>query len=222
MLFASSCVDNFFGSHEIDEVMRIANSCQMNRVSQVPGSRSEPLHMVNYNFYRYLNLKILSLLYPNQVTMGQISFMSDSRFQCIPKDVKGDGWVHLDNDKTLTSIIYLSESTAGTSIYSPKDLFFVPDKPPDKYEYFSQYEKYEDKDLSIINQKRDDWNNLFEETISYRGKFNRMIYFDGNEWHASHINKDDCDRLVLITFFGQIALNGTTINYPIPTMRSFR
>ena len=84
------------------------------------------------------------------------------------------------------------------------------------------YEKYEDKDLSIINQKRDDWNNLFEETISYRGKFNRMIYFDGKEWHASHINEDDCDRLVLITFFGQIALNGATTNYPIPAMRSFR
>jgi hypothetical protein len=47
-----------------------------------------------------------------------------------------------------------------------------------------------------------------------------MVYFDGNEWHASHINEDDCDRLILITFFEQITLNGTTINYPIPTMRS--
>ncbi len=220
MLFASSCMDNFFSSDEIGEVMKIANSCQMNRVRQIPGSRSEPLHMVNYDFYRYLNLKILSLLYPNQVTMGQISFASDSRFQCVPKGVKSDGWVHLDMDKILTSIIYLSESTAGTSIYSPKNLFFVPDITPDKHEYFSQYEKSEDKDLSIINQKRDDWNNLFEETISYRGKFNRMIYFDGNEHHASHINEDDCDRLILITFFEQITLNGTTINYPIPTMRS--
>tara|TARA_A100001011_G_scaffold83202_1_gene86796 strand:+ start:944 stop:1588 length:645 start_codon:yes stop_codon:yes gene_type:complete len=213
-------MDNFFSSDEIGEVMKIANSCQMNRVRQIPGSRSEPLHMVNYDFYRYLNLKILSLLYPNQVTMGQISFASDSRFQCVPKGVKSDGWVHLDMDKILTSIIYLSESTAGTSIYSPKNLFFVPDITPDKHEYFSQYEKSEDKDLSIINQKRDDWNNLFEETISYRGKFNRMIYFDGNEHHASHINEDDCDRLILITFFEQITLNGTTINYPIPTMRS--
>lgn len=39
--------------------------------------------------------------------------------------MKYDGWVHKDEDKFLTSIIYLSASDAGTSLFKPKNNFFI-------------------------------------------------------------------------------------------------
>jgi hypothetical protein len=216
MLFPSICVDNFFNDPR--NVIKIADSCEYNKEKTVPGTRSLPLHQTHYDFYNYFNVKILSILYPNDVK--DIIYKSLSMFQRIPSSMKYDGWVHKDEDRILTSIIYLSNSTAGTSIYKPKNPFFTPDGlDGEKHEYFLNYQNYKGDDLQRIKEKRNKWNNYYEETVSFKGQFNRMICFDAHEYHAAHIHEGEEDRLTLITFFDEIKLNGKKINYAIPTIK---
>ena len=216
MLFGSTCIDNFF--NDPYDVLDLAEKCKYNKDRKVPGLRSEPLHITHYDFYKYLNLKILNCLYPNEV--NNIQFKSVSLFQKIPSSMKYDGWVHKDEDKFLTSIIYLSASDAGTSLFKPKNNFFIPnDLDDEKHAYFWEHEKYQGEDLERIKINRSTWNNSFEETVRFKGEFNRMICFDGNEYHAAQIHNGPKDRLTLITFFDEITLNNKSINFPLPTLR---
>lgn len=216
MIFPSICVDNFFNN--TDEVLKIAESCRYEKVNYIPGERSLPLHLTHKDFFNYLNLKILSVLYPNEEK--NIIYKAKSMFQKIPSNIDYDGWVHNDDKDMLTCIIYLTDSNAGTSLYKPKNPFFVQDGlDKDKHNFFENYEKYDTKELEKIKNTKEQWNNYFTETVSFKGQFNRMICFDGSNYHAAHIHKGDNDRLTLVSFFNDISLLDKKINYPIPTLK---
>ena len=201
MLFPITCVDNFFNNPE--EVVKFANSVEYNKTNQVPGYRSKPIHELDIDFFRITTLKMLSVYFPN--TWGSTDYEAYSVFQ---KTSPGtiDGWVHYDNS-FFTSIIYLTHTDVGTSIYQQKKPS-LKDLNLNKYEYFSNHENYDEKQLQEVKKVRDSSNDRFEETISFKGKYNRCVQFDGNHYHAAHQQDEfieDHERLILITFFNKIS-----------------
>ena len=66
-------------------------------------------------------------------------------------------------------------------------------------------------------------NDPFEETIRYNSRYNRLILFDGSNYHASNpFNHDDDkeERLTLITFFNSVdRIDDSNLKQPVTTMR---
>ena len=216
MLFGNTCIDNFLNNPQ--NVVDVANSCTYSNDGVSPGKRSEPLHIVNYDLYNYINVKILSSLYPNE--SETVQFKSLSVFQKIPAGIDYDGWIHTDKKSILTAIIFLSNSNAGTSIYEPKSSFFIPDNTDNiKQDFFKNPNSLSKEKKEEYHKIREKWASNYEETISYKGKYNRMICFDGFNYHNAHVHKGTEDRLTLITFFDEITIKDKNIKYPLPTIR---
>lgn len=218
MIWPTLCVDNFF--NEPDKVVEFANSCKFSKegISNYPGTRTEPLHLIDPGFFEWSCKKILSLLYPNEILKGNISWRASQHFQKVPNNLKADGWVHRDPNE-FTAIIYLSKyKNCGTSIYTPKNIYGNIKGTETKHEFFKNGLN---KDIAI--KEKNNNNEQFEESISFDSVYNRLILFDGQQYHAAQpfLEKNSLEeRLTLITFFEIVNSNDVDIlKLPIPQSR---
>ena len=219
MLFPNFvCVDNFFDNPE--EVVNFSQKLEYFNETTCPGKRSKILHEVDYDFFNWVNLKICSVFYPNDIS--NIKFNADTYFQKIHK-LEHDNWVHKDDTYRFTAIIYLNKNnTAGTSIFSAKNFKSSSYNASNiRYDYFkNENKKISNEKIDTIKKAKDKNNERYNKTFSVEGIYNRLIIFDGNTYHASNPMNQDHERLTLISFINDIDLQDKTIKYPIPTMRS--
>lgn len=200
MLWPSICVDDFFINPE--EVVKFANSLEYAKDpdGRWPGERSQLLHLVDQNFFNYVGKKFLSVLYP--ISYRHITYQMRLCFQRISPKYKSIGWVHHDDEQEVTAICYLSKhKNCGTSIYNYKGVYPVI-KNLEKKE--KQYKTLSVKNEDLLVKEN---NENYEETISFKSKFNRVIMFDSMQHHAAHQFLEEGvqeDRLTLIGFFSQI------------------
>lgn len=198
MLIPTIIHDNFFRNP--GEVVNYAKQLDYlpDNEGRWPGERSFPLHEINQNLFTFVTTKITKLLWPS--SYQDIYFSAYSTFQRISKDYINPGWVHQDIE-ILTAIIYLSNHTeCGTSMFESKNFNTVQHTEKKKETYINNNFKYENKYVKENN-------NNFEETMSVKSKYNRIIIFDSKQLHAAQkfIEKDiDEDRLTLITFFTDV------------------
>jgi len=215
MIWPTLCVDNFFDNP--NDIIELSKKYTYEPINNAPGLRSESVHTLYPSFSEYLCTKILSLYYPNDIE--NVRFLATSSFQKVPANLKFDNWVHKDDNYEITALIYLNEHTdSGTSIYHRKKLKF------DSMQYSKEKNKYfndniETKDLKKFRNLN---NSTFDETASFKGRYNRLVTFDGSNFHASHpyVDKQNRDRLTLITFFKKVELlDPNRSNYPITTSK---
>ena len=213
MIWPTVIVDNFFNEPlkilEISKEVKFSNS-----EAKYPGVRTECMSLINKEFYNFINYKIIRILYP--INHKQIYWKSNQYFQKINGNIyKNEGWIHSDSPAELTAIIYLSNhKNCGTSLYQKKEFFngtFFQDQKKNMYTNLNikQGEKY----LKQNNEK-------FENILNINSRFNRLILFDSNQFHAANKfleNGIEEDRLTLITFFYSIHCDG--IKYPITEMK---
>ena len=200
MLWPSICVDNFFINPE--EIVEFANKLkyQKDPKGEWPGERSDPLHLIDYNFFNHIGKKFFSVLYP--MNYKDIKYNMTLYFQKISSKYKNVGWVHSDHGKEITAICYLSKhKNCGTSIYNYKGLYPKLKNNKKKEE---QYKTFSVKNEDILVKEN---NENYEETISFKSKYNRIIMFDSTQHHAAHKFIEDGikeDRLTLIGFINEI------------------
>jgi len=208
MLWPTIILDNFFDNPE--KIVEFANSLEFKKdlEGRYPGKRTDLLHTINKNFFDFFAKKVVSVLYP--INYLEANYNLSLTFQKISNDHINKGWVHTDNMAAITVIVYLSKhKECGTSIFECKNA--IPtNKNSDK-----KKEIYLSKDFK--NEKRflNENNDQFEETISIKPRFNRIIIFDSSNHHAAQKFKEDSineDRLTLIGFF--YYLNFAGIKYP--------
>jgi hypothetical protein len=202
MIYPTIILDNFF--QEPEKIVEFSSKLKytQDEFGTYPGVRSELLHLNHRFFFEKVGKKILKVLYPS---IKQITFNCALSFQKISKEYKNKGWIHSDEKDDFTAIIYLSKhKNCGTSIFDSKEICPIFNNFDKKDMYINK--KFEDnlKHLDINN-------NQFEETINIKSKFNRLIIFDGANYHAAQkfieegVNED---RLTLIGFFSEIFFQG--------------
>jgi hypothetical protein len=219
MIWPNLCIDNFF--NEPDKVVEFANSLKFTKPDNhnYPGKRTQYMHLINFEFFEFSTLKILSLLYPNECK--KLKWTAHQAFQKVPANLKYDGWIHTDEQYEFTCIIYLSKFlNCGTSIYHPINSHGYIKNTKEKNEYF----EHNDPEKFLKTEKAYKENNgSFEETIKFNSKYNRLILFDGASYHSSNIFKHENnkeERLTLITFFKKIEfINDENLKKPITAMR---
>tara|TARA_R110000803_G_C11872071_1_gene308560 strand:- start:70 stop:747 length:678 start_codon:yes stop_codon:yes gene_type:complete len=173
-----------------------------------PGERTLPLKQLQPDFNQYVTSKIVNLFFDD---FHQIEV--DGYFQNIT-NLPESGWVHQDHS-LFTAIIYLSPSdpniNRGTSLYELNSTHFYSTQnyPTDKKIWELRRKQYLKGNLTLqeIELKNYYENQTFTQTLNIPDKFNRLIVFDAQQFHANNpcIPSITKDRLTLILFFKKIA-----------------
>jgi len=216
MQWPTLIVDNFF--EDPNAVVKLSKTFKYDRAEnhKWPGTRTLPMHTVDKNFFLWSTKKIMALLYP--MNLETVRWEAAQQFQRVPFNTHGEeGWVHIDTDYELTTIIYLSHHPqSGTCLYEGKH--FGP--LPEVLKYRKEKERFikELKDRKRMEKYKNKNNSNFHKKIELFSNFNRLVLFDGHNWHAArNSSADKSERLTLITFFKDITCKD--IRYPIPQMR---
>jgi hypothetical protein len=219
MQWPTLIVDDFF--NDPHEIVKLSKTFKYAKAvdDTWPGTRSPPTHTVHKKFFLWSTEKILSVLYPMHV--HGLKWQAVQYFQRVPYTIYGgEGWIHRDQDWEFTSIVYLSDHPeSGTCLYKNTDYRVDPDSEEERRRFnrdltdFKRQEKYRKKA-----------NNKFNKKVELFSNFNRLVLFDGWQWHGSkNSGKNKEERLTLVTFFKKITffqkLVAEDVKYPIPTMR---
>ena len=192
------CVDRFF--QDPKKIVDFSKKLKFEREDNIyPGLRTKAMHLIDPEFFEFTTLKIISAFYPNE--SKKLKWAALQYFQKVPANLNFDGWIHTDFEFEFTSVIYLSDfKNCGTSVYHAKDCFGYSKNFNKKNEYFSNTKNV---DLKDIERARAENNKYYEETIKCHSRFNRLVAFDSNNYHAAEpfLGKEKDERLTLITFF---------------------
>tara|TARA_R110002020_G_scaffold467949_1_gene691865 strand:- start:1116 stop:1796 length:681 start_codon:yes stop_codon:yes gene_type:complete len=224
MQWPTLIVDNFFtdphGVVKLSKTLKYAPSAN----HAWPGTRTAPLHEVNNAFFQWSTQKILALLYPAHIPPQSSAQILDSDglqwhagqyFQRVPFDTYGEeGWVHRDIEDEFTVIIYLSDHPqSGTCLYEGKYFNTQAEHLDEKQKFYADL-----KDLKRMEKYKEKCNSKFRKKVELFSNFNRLVLFDGANWHASkNADESKSERLTLITFFKDVSCKN--IRYPITQMR---
>jgi hypothetical protein len=214
MLWPTICVDDFF--KEPKKIKEFSNTLTFAKdpSGKWPGERTQFLHQINQEFVKFVSKKIMSILFP--INYNDMQWEVEQTFQKINGNIyKNKGWVHTDSPFELTAIIYLSDHLkCGTSIFKRNSFFCEIINSKFKEKFYKETDK-----LSAENKYLDENNDRFEKIHTIESRFNRLIIFDSNHFHAAEkFNEENIneDRLTLISFFKNIT--GNFNKYPITEM----
>jgi len=212
--FPITIIDNFF--YVPDKVRDFALSCEYepSPTGDWPGKRSAPLHMLDKFFFENFCSKLLSIFY--DINFHNVQMECRAYFQKItsldinPKSKKNKGWVHID-DEIFAGIIYLNPEInydSGTSIYQTNSKYEInklQNLAKAKHDFYS---KNDDTDYDKSFTK---FNSCFDETITVKNVYNRLLLIDGQSWHAAqNLYNNDDSRLTLVFFVDKIETTGST------------
>lgn len=183
--FPAVCVDNFF--NDPDYVTNLAKTTKyIHFAPNYPGGRSQPLHELDPFLFHSTCHKIFSIFYGNKIPEN-LTWSVEMMFHKIEPTtnqdyIYPDGWVHAD-DYPLAGVIYLNknEIDAGTALYEPKTLTSSPKNGDIKEAFYSG----KLNDINLYNRAVEENNYNFEETVSFKSKFNRLVMYDGYHMHAA-------------------------------------
>ena len=217
MQWPTLIVDNFFTDPYA--IVKLSKTFKYVRSSgnEWPGMRTGPLHEVDKDFFGWSTRKIMALLYPSQIVhdLNVLRWQARQYFQKVPYKTYGEeGWVHGDTENEFTVIIYLSDHPhSGTCLYEGQQFNALPKYEEEKKRFYRDL-----KDQKRMKKYRDKNNFQFRKKVEFFSNFNRLVLFDGANWHASrNADKTKDDRLTLITFFTRV--EGKDLRYPITQMR---
>ena len=223
MIFPTLCINNFFD--DPNEIVDYANKLEYFydiNDGIFPGKRTKLLHKVNYDFFNYINKKILRLYYPDNNIFNNLTYEAQTVFQKINYDDvehhitneknKGIGFIH--QDPCLITYLTKNIYNSGTSIWKRKseckDMFVKDDNL--KISYYLKKKVDEEKYKKQLN---DNINN-FDEIFCSKAIYNSFCSFDSNQFHSGNFNmKSGEERLILITFINKLNVPF----YPITEMR---
>ena len=229
MIYPTIIMDDFFT--EPEKIKNFSSKLKYfkDKDGKWPGKRSVPVHEIDYNFFNYFHLKILSILYPNDYR--KISYTANACFQKISGNRhQNPGWVHEDIGSEITAIVYLSHhKNCGTSLWKKKNFFDSDSTAFEKHNFNKVLSKaiefYEDCIYLFVYEIRFYYylhNSNFQKILNVDSIYNRIVLFDSNQHHSAENFLDQDikeDRLTLITFINKVVLNNETMHYPITECR---
>ena len=225
-LFPITVVDNFL--EDPDSLAEYAEGLDFNYGSNTyPGLRSEPINNISPDLYHYISNKILSIFYQKDpaydisMQFQKIDPLSEDKW-----NAKNKGWIHQDKTVLFGGVLYLTKNPdpdAGTSMYSKKSEYTLFSRQNELLKakeklygeefnssikpFYEKKEMDEDSFEKIYNA----YNDRFEETLRVKNVYNRLLLFDGKQYHGVRTYGDR--KRLTIAFFGETIANAGT--YPL-------
>lgn len=217
MYFPTLCVDNFFNNP--DEVRKFALSLEYtpSETGKWPGKRTHSLDQISQNYFQNFCEKLFLLNY--DLRKSEVSWIVETYFQIIEPGSYEDlnvGWVHKDT-AMFAGIIYLTpdiDLNCGTSIFRSSVDFARPTNVLEKKEMYLNFNK---NNKESYQEKLKENNSMFEETIRFNNVYNRLVAYDGSQYHGVNkfYNEDSKPRLTQVFFAKSIVSD----HFPIPASK---
>lgn len=216
--FPITVIDNFYENPDLVRNFALSLPYYMSSDGRWPGARSDRLVDVNVNFYNTFTFKLFSLFFDldstNMEWDVETSFQQVVSFSPIRTSQLNRGWIHQDDDAVFSGVIYLNPDPKpgwGTSIYKLK-----PGETDDCQQKtkFLHYGESEDLDEEEHEKEMIFNSNKFVESVRVENVYNRLILFEGGEYHGvpSFYSDDDEPRLTQVFFVKKLI---TSSRYPI-------
>jgi len=208
--FPVTIFDNFYENPDLIRDYALSLEYEPSNGGYWPGVRSENLYLLNQKFFKMFVDKILSLFFDLDNTtvnwevytyFQKVDSFSENKF-----DIKNDGWIHMDCDSVVSGVIYLNlnpKPNWGTSIYKIKPNEEYNQPQLSKLLHYSNSNDF--NELEHENEKRCN-NDMFIESIRVENLYNRLILFEGNQFHGvpSFYSDDNESRLTQVFFIKKI------------------
>ena len=229
MYFPTICVDNFFD--DPDKIRNIGliqdySPCydlDINWHGAWPGVRSKPIHEISKGLHDLLVKKIFACFFCKPQNIPYLEM--EISFHKFPREQSpiNAGWVHTDNS-VMAGVIYLTpdyDISCGTSLYKRKDYDFYDEISQKNINLFKeQYTNYKPESESLYIENMRENNSHYIETVYLGNVYNRMIAYDGHQYHSIKkiFSDDDKERLTIVFFLHTFNEH----KCPIPMMKSIK
>ena len=237
MQFPISCFDDFY--KDPDRVREWALGLEYRKDGMYPGLRTQCLSQIYSDFYDISCRKFLSMFDDFDKPSTEVEWVITTYFQKIwrfspdPDSIRNKGWIHTDGNVVLAGVVYLNpdpDPNAGTSIYTKRKDAIIPEwmiyeeGVPNKSKFIqdvlqsdvsSPLDSIKDYDKGLKEN-----NDMYELTLEIKNKYNRMIAYDGDQWHGQStywMDNEDC-RLTQVYFVEQL----NCFNQKFPNVRCER
>ena len=184
--FPSICIDNFYPDPDSIRNFALSQKYFKSEDGKWPGKRSDLIHEINFDLFNQFSNKLFSVFYDFSTT--NVRWEIETSFQLIESlsdvedDIKNKGWVHTDDASgILAGVIYLSpnaDPNTGTSVYDLIDKSKM-DQTDIKQKFY-----LDGTDVGNYDEILTKHNSGFTETIRYNNVYNRMVMWDGSQWHG--------------------------------------
>jgi hypothetical protein len=218
MYFPTLCSDNFFENPDKIRDFALSLEFQKSDNKAWPGKRTKALNLISENYFNLFCRKFLALSFDLK-RYQDFSWNIETYFQMIEPGEYCDvdqGWVHVD-DSMYAGVIYLTpemDLDCGTSIFRPKSIVKSTSNLEEKHEMFLNFNP--DK-TDVYNQKLKENNSQFEETMRINNVYNRLLAYDGAQFHGvtNFSNGSNKTRLTQVFFVREI----NSPYFPIPSSK---
>jgi len=219
MYFPTICVDNFFNDPETVRNFALSLDYQKSSTGKWPGSRTKSLDQISHDYFQSFCEKIFLLNYDLK-RYDNLQWSVETYFQLIQPLEYGKintGWIHKDHN-LFAGIVYLSPNidvNCGTSIFRSKNKFSRPINIKEKNE---MYLNFNQDNLDFYQNKLQENNSLFEETIRFNNIYNRLLAYDGSQYHGvnNFYNTENLEpRLTQVFFVKSLSAD----YFPIPASK---
>jgi hypothetical protein len=216
--FPVTILDNFYENPDLVRQFALSLDSFTDSAGRWPGRRTLPLDEVNYSFFSTFCNKLFNLFY--DLDYHSFNYRVSTNFQTIsnysenPISNLNTGWIHSDDEYIFSGVIYLnpnpSENT-GTNIYNR-----INWENSLNLDQSQKHKLYKGEELVNESEYTDqilENNNKFEETVSIKNVYNRMILFEGGVYHGvpSFYSSSSEPRLTQVFFVHKV----TGGRYPI-------
>lgn len=219
MRYPTTVIDNFFPNP--DEVVKFMNRCAFEEdLSMYPGKRSRHIHVLDKKLHDHLDYKICSLFKMEKAANLSSCYFFQKIEPDFPKyDERNCGMIHVDSPCDMGGVIYLDrdpDPDAGTSTYTTKTQGAHISKEANRI----WWDLYEGKDIDVEKYKKEyhNYTDQFEEAVTVKNRYNRLILFDGTTWHRCPTHGDRT-RHTIVFFFGDASIGPDRENNAPPLHR---
>ena len=212
-IFPILCQDDFFDNP--DEIREYALSLdyKSDENGHWPGVRTRPLHEINPKLSTEVLVKVFSNYFDFDTSCAVNWKESNVCFQKVKpynknlKSAENKGWIHSDS-ASFAGLIYLTPEAnmiSGTSLYDLKKDYKDIDtqKFKDNIKELCKFYKGEEYNSVKLNEDYNDLEKHFDKSVEIKNVYNRMISYDGNNWHSAGDFVDE-ERLTLVFFVDNI------------------
>ena len=186
-MIPASCVDNFYD--DPDSIRDFALSLDFKppkKQENFPGERTLCLSMIDENFYCSSIQRLFSCFFD---ISSSTEWRAQSYFQKIfsfhenKNHCMNTGWTHRDSACVFAAVVYLNKNTyynSGTSILHPNDNFSESNI---NFQYRNALYHKDDVDQNLYSKSIQKHNEMFDLTLEFKNRYNRMIAYNKETWH---------------------------------------
>ena len=180
-----------------------------------PGVRTRCTKYLHKKFYEATASKLISLWgnYKREDWDLQLQFQKIKRYS--DNSEMNVGWIHQDTGAEAAAVIYLdpdADLNHGTSHYRTNSKFETHTDYPHGKEIYDKVvgaeQSRDPEDLRRYLENIQYHNARFDCTLEVKNVYNRVIAYDGKQWHGQtsfHMDNDDDFRLTIVAFVTSIS-----------------